>query len=316
MSPMLHNITMQTTQNIKAEAIILFNTILATKQLYGMSYIVRLVRGDRYFELKKAEHEKLPTFGTLTDSYEYKVKNLITWLLKNGYLTITNLQYGSLGLTAKAYLLMHSEEELLIEAADLKTTAENRVLADSLKRIRKDIAEKEEKAVYEIFTDWSMQKLIDEKPKNVTELKLLAPMSESYIDSYAHLFLKAIEMAKSESVVQLQVLLQEKVKMPEYQMIKALFLSGYSIEKIGKERQVELNTVLSYLGDLHKTGEIDLKPWIQQRVDAPVLHKATTFFAQTQGTFQEALQVLGLDYETLRLAKLYVSKVEVREESF
>lgn len=302
---------MEATQNIKTEALAIFNTILSTKQLYGMSYIVKLLRGDKFFDLKKAEHEKLPTFGALSDIFDYKVKNTINWLLKNGYLTLVNLKYGSLGLTAKAYLLMHSEEELLVSYKELQTTAENRVLADSLKRIRKDIAEKEEKAVYEIFTDWSMQTLITEKPKDIAALKLLATMDVSYIDSYGHLFLKAIEMAKSESVLQLQADLQKKVKTAEYQMIKALFLSGYKLEKISKERQLEMKTVLSYLGDLHKTGEIDMKPWIQQHVNATELHKATTFFSQTQGSFSEAYQVLGLDYETLRLAKMYISKVEV-----
>lgn len=304
---------METTQNIKAEATAIFNIIIATKQLYGMSYIVRLLRGDKYFELKKPEHEKLEDFGKLAHLYDYQVKNLITWLLKNGYLTLVNLQYGSLGLTAKAYLLMHSEAELAVSYQALQTSAENRVLADSMKRIRKDIAEKEEKAVYQIFTDWSLQKMIDEKPKDIASLKLLAPMDMAYIDMYGHLFLKAIENAKSESIMQLQADLQKRVKTPEYQMIKALFLSGYSLEKISKERQIEIKTVLSYLGDLHKTGEIDMKPWIQQKVNASELHKATTFFSQTNGTFSEAYQVLGLDYQTLRLAKLYISKVAVAQ---
>ena len=300
-------------QNIRIEAIAIFNTILATKQVYSMSYLTKLVRGDRYFDLKKPEHEQLPTFGNLAHLYDYKVKNIMTWLLKNSYLSLTNLKYGSLGLTEKAYTLLQNPTELWVSYQDLQNSMENRVLAESLKRIRKDIAEKLEKPVYEIFTDWSMQTLISEKPKNVAELKLLAVMDVAYVDSYAHLFIRAIELAKSESSIQVMAELQKRVKMSEYQIIKALFLSGYSLDKLGKERQIEQKTVLSYLEDLHKTGEIDMKPWIQRQVNATELDKAATFFQQTQGTFSEAYQVLGLDYQTLRLAKMYISKIEVAQ---
>lgn len=298
-------------QNIKEEAVAIFKTIIHTKQMYGMNYLAQIVRGDTRFGLKKTEHEQLETFGTMANVNHYHLKNIITWLLKNYYLNIANLQYGSLGLTSKAYLVMHSEEELLVSKKEFQINAENRVLGESLKKIRKDIAESEGKPTFSIFTDWSLQNLIDDKPKDVASLKAMGIMNEAYLPTYGNLLVKAITDAKAESIRQLQEDLHKRVKSPAYQTVKDLFLAGLAIEKIAEMRQVQRDTALNYLSDLHRTGEIDLKPWIAENVAAPILDKVAAFFAQEQVTFKDAYRELGLDYQTLRLAKLHSTKVEL-----
>lgn len=310
---LLYNFTMETNnesmQNIKEEAMAIFKTILLTKQVYAMNYLVRIVRGDMRFELKKPEHAQLETFGCMANVNDYRLKNIVTWLLKNYYLNMVNLQYGSLGLTAKAFLVMHSEEDLLVGKKDLQINAENRVLSDSLKKIRKAIAETEDRPIFSIFTDWSLQNMIDSKPQDIATLKTMGVMNEAYTNTYGHLLIKAIKGAKEESIRQLQEDLQRRVKTPTYQAVKSLFLAGCAIENIAETRQIKQDTVLSYLGDLHRTGEIDMKPWIAERVDAKILQKVADFLAQEQVTFRDAYRELGLDYQTLVLSKLYATKI-------
>lgn len=297
-------------QNIKEEAVAIFKTIILTKQVYGMNYLVRIVRGDKRFEFKKPEHESLETFGVMAHVYDYRLRNIVTWLLKNHYLSIVNLQYGSLGLTAKAYMVMHSEEELLAGKKDLQITAENRVLGDSLKKIRKAIAESEGKPIFGIFTDWSLQHLIDNKPKDIGSLKTMGIMSEAYLDTYGHLIVKAIVDAKAESIRQLKEDLYKRVKTIAYQTVKDLFLADCSIEAIANMRNIQTDIVVNYLSDLHRTGEIDMRPWIAQHIDAQTIQKVADFLAQEQATFRDAYHNLGLDYQTLLLCKLYNSQVE------
>ncbi len=133
-------------------------------------------------------------------------------------------------------------------------------------------------------------------------------MNEAYTNSYGHLLIKAIKGAKEESIRQLQEDLEKRVKYPSYQAVKSLFLAGCSIENISETREIKQDTVLSYLGDLHRTGEIDLKPWIAERVDAKILQKVADFFGQEQVTFRDAYRELGLDYQTLVLSKLYATR--------
>lgn len=302
-------------QNIKEEATAIFKTIILTKQQYGMNYLVRLIRGDKRFELKKAEHETLETFGSMMEVTEHRLKNIITWLLKSYYLTIVNLQYGSLGLTAKAYLLMNTEEELLVNKEALQTTAEDRVLGDSLKKIRKAIAETESKPQFNIFTDWALQNLIDSKPIDMESLKAMQVIGESYVDTYGYLILKAIASAKEDSKSELENSLYKRIKSLAYQTVKDLFLSGQAIEEIATLRQIKTDTVLTYLGDLHRTGEIDMKPWIEQKVNKTTLQKVEDFFAQEGVSFKDAYHNLGLDYQTLLLAKFYISPVTPQHTS-
>ena len=62
------------------------------------------------------------------------------------------------------------------------------------------------------------------------------------------------------------------------------------------------------------TGEIDLRPWIEKNVDSKALYKGAEYFKKVSNPkVKEAFQVLGLDYETLNLCKMYVANVVSRQ---
>jgi hypothetical protein len=300
---------------MKSELTSIFKTVLLLNQNTGMNYLIHVLRGNEQFGLKKDAHKKLETFGALHYMKSDKIQKLMSWLLSNGYLTLTNMQYGTLGLTEKAHAVLENPTPFYIYQKELYITTEDRILQSSLKELRKSLSTLENKPVYEIFNNYCIEMILQTKPKTISELKEIAGMSNIIADRYGILILKSIGYAEKEAKKVLHEKVINSTQTPAAQTIKQQFLSGMSIEAIAESRKNTIGYITKVLSDLHTVGEIDLSRYVETQVNPAELHKAQVFFTQTQeGSLKNAYETLGLDYNTLRLCKLYVSSLHHKSE--
>lgn len=297
--------------NIMPDAKAVFKTILLLDQRFGINYLTQILKGHTRFPLKNALHEKLETFGSLKHLTEQKIKSMIAWLLEQQYIYTTNFDYGTLGLTPKGKERLASDLAWNIHSWTFNRKTEDWVLEDALKSLRKSMAVMENKAPYEIFTDYTIQTIVREKPIHITELKSIPGITDAFSDKYGQVVLRAVKNAGQDAERILHENLLKRVQAPAYQSVKTMFQSGFSLKEMIKSTSKTLNDIVKILTDLHKAEEINLKSFIEQNIDAKSLHKATTFFQETdEPRLKVAYETLGLDYETLRLCKLYVADVK------
>jgi hypothetical protein len=101
----------------------------------------------------------------------------------------------------------------------------------------------------------------------------------------------------------------KSVTRPTFQETKVLFEQGMEPTEIADFKGIKLRTVMNYLESLHLSGQIDLRNWIEKYVDRKTLHTAVQFFRDAHDNrIQVAHEVLGYDYDTLRLCRLYLSR--------
>lgn len=303
------------TISIKTEANAIFQTILLLEERYGAKYIIQILRGESN-KLKSLNHKLLETFGLMAKTTEEKLQNIVHYLLKTNYLQVNNPEYGTLAVSPKGKVLLASDTELEVEKAEIIISTENRIVANFLKDMRRNCASTLDCLPFMIFTDYTLQQIVDKKPKNAEELKEIPNIHTFFTQRYSEELFLISASAKKMAEEYIRKEKEKKAKQPAYQAVKALFLAGDSLDKIAEKRQVKTTTILAYLSDLHELGEVNLKPWIEKNVTPKALHKGVTFFEQTkQEDMKLAYEVLGLDYNTLRMCKLYIMNVnQIQEE--
>jgi len=302
------------TINIKTEANAIFQTVLLLEERYGAKYIIHILRGESN-KLKSLNHKLLETFGLMAKTTEEKLQNVVHYLLKSQYLQIKTPEFGILGVSEKGKLWMASDSDLEVDKSEIMISTENRIMANLLKEMRKNCASALDCFPFMIFTDYTLQQIVEKKPKNEAELQEIPNIHTIFLQKYSDALFIAAKSIKKLAEEQIRKEKEKRVKQPAYQAVKSLFLSGDSLDKIAQKRQIKENTVLAYLSDLYETGEINVKPWIEKNIAPKVLHKGVTFFEQTkQEDMKLAYEVLGLDYNTLRMCKLYIMNVNHLQE--
>lgn len=298
--------------NIKEEAHLILKTVVLLEQKYGINYVSRVLRASDAFGFSDEHHKELETYGRMKGKHSERVRNLINYLLRNHFLQVTNSRYGSIGISRKGEEFLAFPSELIVRSSELRTSLYDKKLLVGLRQLRSALARQEEKAPFRIFTDYTLGRIIDDKPRDLQELKMIPGLGDYKANRFGPSIISLLEVIMREKALDDRNRFLRKVKASSHQEVKSLFESGASLEEIARKRSVQEKTVENYLGNLHKAGEIDLKPWIEERLDGEELEKGSTYFLQSpESSLKNAYEELGIDYDRLKLCKLYVSRVLV-----
>lgn len=304
------------TFDLQPVAMDVLKTVLLLDKPFGINYSLRILRGENAFDWKDPQHKALETFGAQSTYGKTKLYQMVIYLINQGFLALKDVRFGSISITEKGKAFLDNPHPLEVAFNLFKTDIFDRVLMDRLRTFRKEISEQEEKPPYEIFTDYVLHCMVSEKPEDLLGLKKLPGLGNYKVERYGYALLNIIKEIKSERADEARGRLMAKALAPSSQEIKKAFESGLSLEAIARQREVKPQTVQQTLVTLHQAGEIDIRPWIETHVEKESLQKGKTFFeTHDNPRLTEAYEALGLDYDTLRLCRLYVNKVaSVQEE--
>ena len=297
--------------NITQEAEAVLKTVILLGQPYGLNYLVRILQGNLDYGVKDLSHKNFETFGALKELRLGKIQDTVKFLIRKEFLKVVNKRYGLVSITEKGESFLENPETLEVHPSSLYTSKLDRKLIRSLRELRKELGEKEQKPAFHIFTDYAIQCIVEAKPANNEELKELPGFGEFKIEAYGQQILAIIEEAEATRIEKGKERLNFLVNTPSHQQVKALFEAGESIEDIADKRQVQPTTVKTCLYRLHAAGQIDLNPWIEQQIEDSDLKKGSEYFHNAPNSkLKEAHEKLGMDYETLRLCRMYVNKIQ------
>ncbi|MEZ4772980.1 MAG: RQC domain-containing protein [Bacteroidia bacterium] len=301
--------------DIGMEAMAVLKTVLLLEKDYSGSYIQRILTGNDSFGWKKQQHKRLETFSELGEHHFAYVDDLINYLIKHGFLKISNPAYGSIALTDEGRKWMENPDSLMTTKGELRKSWYQVELISALKTLRKETAEQKDKQPFELFTNYTMDVLADKLPQTEEALKAI-PGVEKMDGATRLMVLAEITRIVEKKEIDDETGVFRKAYSPSHQKIKALFLDGKKVSEIASERDLSQSTVTNYLENLHLAGEIDLRPWIEDTIDGKVLHKVTQYFRQVQSRgLKQAFEVLGVDYGTLRLCRLYMDTPTMQKAS-
>ncbi|AGH82435.1 ATP-dependent DNA helicase RecQ [Psychromonas sp. CNPT3] len=179
-------------------------------QNFGMHHIVEVLRGAKTARIKSLGHDKLSVYALGAEqSTEYWL-SLLRQLIHCGLL-MQNLTRGSaLQLTPAARPILRAELPLQLAVPRLQmvkssknkkrlSLASDNKLFARLRQLRKQIADREDRAPYMIFSDVSLSEMSEIMPTNQSEFLNITGVGQIKLEKYGVEFLQIIKEYEASS---------------------------------------------------------------------------------------------------------------------
>ncbi|MFP3859513.1 MAG: DNA helicase RecQ [Bacteroidales bacterium] len=171
-------------------------------------------------------------------------------------------------------------------------------LFEELRKLRKKIAESENKPAFAVFTDASLNDMIDKLPGNFEELLCVEGVGEYKAQKYGNEFLQTITD-----------FLAETKETDTYKTTWALYNKGYSIKEVANKRNLQETTIYSHIAKLISDGySINIYELIKKE-ELDAVKSAITQIGQTKQLKPYYQYFKGeMDYGKIRLALSYLER--------
>ncbi|WP_238915153.1 DNA helicase RecQ [Clostridium sp. YIM B02555] len=176
------------------ESQMILSTVFRTKEKYGVSVLVDILKGFKGPKIIQNNLDKLTTYGIMKEYDSGFIKDLIKNLLSEGYVDLKEGTYSMLKLNARSMKLLKSQEKLVLKILDKREPLLNKELFEALKKWRKEKAYKERIKPYIIFSDTSLIAISNSKPKTIEELLEIRGVGIKKIEAYGKELLNIVQI--------------------------------------------------------------------------------------------------------------------------
>lgn len=190
------------------------SAIFRTGEFVGMNMLIHILRGADKADLIERGYDKLKTYGAGKDLSYKEWKEYLYQMLQLGYIEIDHVNAGILKVTSlgrkvlfgeqKAMMAVYKEpeEKVFIRKQDgkfkyrpirpIQSASVEETLLDSLQQLRKQIAEREQTPAYIIFSDDSLEDMVQKKPVTLEEFSDIQGVGQIKLDKYGKVFVALI----------------------------------------------------------------------------------------------------------------------------
>jgi len=184
------------------ESQMILSTVFRTKEQYGVSVLVDILKGFKGPKIIQNNLDKITTYGLMKEYGSNFIKDLIKSLLNEGYVDLKEGTYSMLKLNTRSMRVLKSKETVLFKILDSREEILNIELFEVLKSWRKDKAYKERIKPYIIFSDTSLISISNSKPKTLDELLEIRGVGAKKIEAYGKELLNIIKIFGEKEVKQ------------------------------------------------------------------------------------------------------------------
>jgi ATP-dependent DNA helicase RecQ len=263
------------------------SAVARLKEGYGMYYTIDFLRGSKSEKIR-GEHKELKTYGVGADISKEDWATYLRDLIAKGYLEQTDDEYPKLKLTSKSEDVLRGRTTVQLVKNKVveepkrtyQTPAEinyEKELFESLRELRKIIADSEGVPSYIILGDSTLVELAAYLPQNSDELRKISGFGDVKLRRYGDEFLKAVlQYTRTKNLSSRINLKQPKrerkgsrpVKTADgdykntYQVTLDMHNSGVSIAEIARQRGMSTTTIAGHLAQFVETGELSARDFV------------------------------------------------------
>lgn len=187
--------------------------VTACGQRYGVNVIIDTLRGANTAKIRSYRMDENPYYGKHSGENSHKLRQVMTHLLLENYLTLSNDGYSIVKLTEKTAMagqepvMMKMVKELKLETkakkgkmsekpkkGSLLLSEEERVLFERLRTLRANIAREEKVPPYIVFSDKSLTYMCRNRPGTREEMLSIPGVGEYKYEKYGAAFLESIHI--------------------------------------------------------------------------------------------------------------------------
>lgn len=190
-------------------ALIMLECVKSSRQRFGMTVIVDTLHGSNNVKLRQNNMINNEQYGKLSDIPVFKLRQVINYLIINGYLLLTDEEYPILKLTEQSFIVLSGGQTIIMKIAKDKVINKKPVkernrhkevqgevnyeLFELLRKLRFSIAKEEHMPPYIIFSDKVLREMSVKVPANENEFLLISGVGEVKCEKYGKRFLEVIE---------------------------------------------------------------------------------------------------------------------------
>jgi ATP-dependent DNA helicase RecQ len=262
----------------------ILSCVARVQESFGINHVIDVLRGSGNIKVMKSAHDKLSTFGLMRGESEGQVRDWINQLIDREALWLEQReQYSILRLNESSWEVMKGDQPVrLVRAAKLDRVKRSKAetvswdgvdteLFESLRELRKKLADERKVPPFVIFSDATLRELARHRPSTRERMRQIYGIGEAKLASFGGIFLERIANYCSQHSVTLDVeavpVAEERAAGPTINARRAfaLFRAGASLERVIKETGMSAGTVCRYLCDYILTEKPrSLAPWINE----------------------------------------------------
>lgn len=269
----------------------ILSCIKRMNERFGSGLVTDVLKGSKSSKIKAMGFDNLSTYGIMSDYSKDTIKDLIYFLITEGYIECVGNKYPILVLNKSANEVLFKNKQVLIKRKIEKIEKEKNnnqkdeinydaSLFEILRALRKKVAEKNNIAPFIVFTDLSLKQMAEKYPTSKEEMLKISGVGINKYENYGEDFILAINNYVLENNINKEINNEEKskkssskksdkidTKIITYNMYK----EGKSIEEIAKERGFTKQTIEHHLLANFENGlDIDLEKNINMKYKSQV----------------------------------------------
>lgn len=301
--------------DIQPMANLILETLAALGRPYGMNYIAQFLTADRFLVFRQPTHRYIETYGKLSSRSLEDVICVMHYLIDCGLASIKEPDYTTVELTEAGKVWLGDPQEMPVVRQRVRFSSFEKYLRQSLKEHRRDLADRHTIKIWDVITDYTLDRVVLSKPLDLDTLRQVPGFNAYKCEHYGASVVKTVQDVMEHFEDYQRANLMVRITKGSYPRVKTLFTQEVTLPEIAQVCELRLNTVCTYLRDLHQANVIDLVPWIERNINAKALYKGVEYFERVRNTsLNEAFNTLGLDYNTLLFCRLYAKDKHMQRQ--
>lgn len=193
------------------------SAVVRTNQQIGVEMLIFILRGAARAELTEKGYHHIKTYGAGRDLSYMEWKEYIYQMIQLGFLEIdyvhanrlkvtalgTKVLYGKATAQLAKYIPPEPEKKKTKAGTEKKgfkaqpirpieSESVDETLWDALKQLRKQLADRESRPAYHIFTDDSLEDMVAQKPITLGDFNLIRGVGQIKLEKYGRVFVSLI----------------------------------------------------------------------------------------------------------------------------
>ena len=251
---------------------------------FGAGMVTDVLKGSKSAKIKSLGFDSLSTYGIMSEYSKDTIRDIISFLVAEGYLKSVGDKYPVLVLTKDANDVLFSDKKVTIKKKiekitkpekrsskdDFESLPFDKELFELLKDLRRKIADISHVPPFIIFSDVSLKQMSTYYPTNVDSMLKISGVGNLKLEKYGNDFIKVIqEYMVSHDIKSVDFIPEinsktyakkEDTKLVSYELYKN---EGKSISEIAEIRGLKITTIENHLLDCYeKNMEISLEKYV------------------------------------------------------
>ncbi|MEH6994832.1 DNA helicase RecQ [Neobacillus drentensis] len=274
----------RTSIDVTKEAQMVMSCMIRMGQRFGKTLTAQVLTGSKNKKVTEMGFDKLTTYGIMKEKGSKEVSDFIEFLISQELIAIEQGQFPTLYVSPKGKdILLGKEKVYRRETVKVREISKDDPLFETLREVRRAIAERENVPPFVIFSDAALKDMCAKLPRTSEDFLGVSGVGELKLQKYGLEFIQAIrqfcEAHPERQAEKVQAVAPKKATKKaiigdSHLETLQLHQQNLSIEQIAEKRELALSTVESHLIQCAQQGmEVDFSKLIPAEY-IPMLQKA------------------------------------------